>query len=816
MLAENAANADFYDCLNGAWNKLGGGGAGSSGTVFSAITFGAVCDGSHLSADTTGIKAAITAAKAVGGTAYIPKGTCQFDNSAGAYVVSAFTGAITGDGKASSIACNTMASDCFDFNSATNLSISNLSFSFSGSTTTRGGGYPLNIDSSSNVLLQNNYFNNGDLSGVRIGNSSNVRAIGNTITNFLANGFFTLNNLDLHFENTTCSNNADACEEYSYYDTGTQAACSRITSTGMTSTNDLSGFLINSCSQVSVSNFAITGGGHEGISVLQDATTTTLVFPDQVQISNGTITNAGYGSNVSNRNTAQGIVISIAGAPATFQNINISNVSMKHIAGRGIELGDSGTVNLTGSNIRIDDAGNGNTSATAEGVYLDGNVVKLTGLYVSNAGTYSFRNHLGVYVSLTDYTSVNPNQLGAATNGTLNEANGDYFSLNGATIVDTFAGSNRSGISSTASTGVQTISNVTTLCTVTCNSSISVTNSSGINSAGFQNLGVTTATNGWIGQNGNRLLHTFGGVTELFLGTNAGSFSVTGVNNVGIGDAALAANTSGQKNTAVGAFAMNAVISGTQNTAVGNSAYNVGTGSSSVVVGSGALSAQTAGNNSTAVGAFALSLSTGTGPNTCIGENCLAGITTGSQNFGAGVNAGNIFDTATKTVSIGDSVNSAGTHNLVQSSCVGFGCQNALSNEVRYGSSSEFQDFPGTAGVELTATGSLTAGQAVKIDSANASSVVVTATGDTGGGIAIGLVNNAPGAAGVAMVATSGIRNAVLGTGTCSIGNFVIVDTTTAGRVKCTGTYAAGTVIGVALTAQASVGSAVSVMIGLR
>jgi hypothetical protein len=56
----------------------------------------------------------------------------------------------------------------------------------------------------------------------------------------------------------------------------------------------------------------------------------------------------------------------------------------------------------------------------------------------------------------------------------------------------------------------------------------------------------------------------------------------------------------------------------------------------------------------------------------------------------------------------------------------------------------------------------------------------------------------------------------VLGTGTAAIGNFVIVDTTTTGRVKCTGTYTAGTVIGVAMSAQSSVGSNFNVMVNLR
>jgi hypothetical protein len=119
--------------------------------------------------------------------------------------------------------------------------------------------------------------------------------------------------------------------------------------------------------------------------------------------------------------------------------------------------------------------------------------------------------------------------------------------------------------------------------------------------------------------------------------------------------------------------------------------------------------------------------------------------------------------------------------------------------------------------VPLTATAALTAGQVVKIDSANNNSVVVATTADTGGGIAIGIVANSPGAGATAQVVVSGnIATPLLGTGTCTKGQFVIVDTTTNGRVKCTGTYTAGTVIGINTVAQAAVGSALSVMVGLR
>ena len=64
------------------------------------------------------------------------------------------------------------------------------------------------------------------------------------------------------------------------------------------------------------------------------------------------------------------------------------------------------------------------------------------------------------------------------------------------------------------------------------------------------------------------------------------------------------------------------------------------------------------------------------------------------------------------------------------------------------------------------------------------------------------------------MITTPGsLAFGILGTGTCAIGNFVIVDTTTNGRIQCTGSLPTiSKIIGKALSAQASVGSTVDVL----
>jgi hypothetical protein len=133
----------------------------------------------------------------------------------------------------------------------------------------------------------------------------------------------------------------------------------------------------------------------------------------------------------------------------------------------------------------------------------------------------------------------------------------------------------------------------------------------------------------------------------------------------------------------------------------------------------------------------------------------------------------------------------------------------------------------GALGVSLVSTAAITtaanlgsglqsAAVPVKADTSNANQFVVTTTSDTGAGVVIGVLSNTPAAGALGNIVTSGVVPMVLGTGTAAIGNFVIVDTTTTGRVKCTGTYTAGTVIGVAMSAQSSVGSNFNVMVNLR
>jgi hypothetical protein len=105
--------------------------------------------------------------------------------------------------------------------------------------------------------------------------------------------------------------------------------------------------------------------------------------------------------------------------------------------------------------------------------------------------------------------------------------------------------------------------------------------------------------------------------------------------------------------------------------------------------------------------------------------------------------------------------------------------------------------------------------QGVPLKWTSATTVVETRAGDTGTGVVIGVSANAPGTSDrPTYVMTSGYI-IMTADGDCSAGQFVTVSHQTPGRVHCTSSYAAGTVIGVVLLSKKS-GGGVYVQIGLR
>lgn len=495
IVASSGASATSVQIspLSSAGSSSGGGGLVAP--VYNVKNYGAIGDFAHIAQDTAGIQAAFTAALATGGTVFFPHGSYQFDNSAGLYLVNNAAGlTVAGEDKASVVYFNTLANYGWSFTNANGLTIKGMYFQYQPTRTTRGGGGPLSIDSSTNVLVENNYFNNTNLSGLRLGNNNNVRVIGNTIANSLANGIFSVNNINMHFENTNCVNNGDACEEYSFFDAGTtQPFCDNITSTGMTSNNDNTGFVVNGCTNVAISNFHISGVGGAGINILQDNTTTTTHFPDQVEVGNGTIVNTGFGTNASNTTAAVAMEINIAQTPSTLQRINLHDIVVVHTAQRCLFLGDHNTVELTTNNIWCDD--NGSTQVTGSGeaiVLAGGNNVKMSNTYVANANRYALRDTLATYFESHNFTSKN-NQVGNSSVAAINNSSTGTFIMDGVNMIDTYATTNRSAIQQVAASGNQTIRNITTSCTV--NPCGVVTSSDTLTPAASQGLDLSAALN---------------------------------------------------------------------------------------------------------------------------------------------------------------------------------------------------------------------------------------------------------------------------------------------------------------------------------
>ncbi len=130
---------------------------------------------------------------------------------------------------------------------------------------------------------------------------------------------------------------------------------------------------------------------------------------------------------------------------------------------------------------------------------------------------------------------------------------------------------------------------------------------------------------------GSPFLHTCCASNTTFVGSNAGSFSNTGVANTAVGTLALGVNTSGMANTAVGSQALPSNTTGFQNVAIGVGTLGANTsGGLNVAVGTGALNGNNTPNFNTAVGGFALNQNNTGANNVAVGYD--AGVTSNGSN----------------------------------------------------------------------------------------------------------------------------------------------------------------------------------------
>jgi hypothetical protein len=117
----------------------------------------------------------------------------------------------------------------------------------------------------------------------------------------------------------------------------------------------------------------------------------------------------------------------------------------------------------------------------------------------------------------------------------------------------------------------------------------------------------TDSAHGNIFKGGSRFLHTFAS-NNLFLGINAGNFTLSGGNNLGIGNNTLQANAAGVNNIAVGLEALKRNTGGHRNIAIGyRSLEGVTTGSNNIAIGDNSGGGLSTGDNNIYIAANVVS-----------------------------------------------------------------------------------------------------------------------------------------------------------------------------------------------------------------
>jgi hypothetical protein len=156
-------------------------------------------------------------------------------------------------------------------------------------------------------------------------------------------------------------------------------------------------------------------------------------------------------------------------------------------------------------------------------------------------------------------------------------------------------------------------------------------NAAAMSTQGGLNLSSNSA---FIALEASRFIHGFGSL-NVFVGTEAGNFTLTGTRNAALGSSALLHLDSGENNVAVGSNALLANINGNGNTAVGTAASLNTKGNQNTAVGFGALAQPvlSAGDDNTAIGFAALvNLTSGNG-NIALGDGAGADSHSGNNNI---------------------------------------------------------------------------------------------------------------------------------------------------------------------------------------
>jgi hypothetical protein len=149
----------------------------------------------------------------------------------------------------------------------------------------------------------------------------------------------------------------------------------------------------------------------------------------------------------------------------------------------------------------------------------------------------------------------------------------------------------------------------------------------------------STGTQGVITLGGPRFFHAAGSGSNIFVGSTAGNFTVTGLQNSALGLSALQALTTGIDNTACGAFSLATLTIGSENVAYGASALvNAASGSFNTACGSGAGFGYSGSDSSNISIGFLTSGAAGESNTLRIGSGTGAGAGNLNQAFVSGIN----------------------------------------------------------------------------------------------------------------------------------------------------------------------------------
>lgn len=253
----------------------------------------------------------------------------------------------------------------------------------------------------------------------------------------------------------------------------------------------------------------------------------------------------------------------------------------------------SGNITATNGSIVV-----GATAAAATAQDVDFKKSRSGGVITSGdtLGIVTFQGHDGTgYITASQIQSVNSGTV--ATNRIA--SNLLFYTHPDSTTASTLR-------MTIASTGAVTIASPDSGTGLTVSGGgLTVTSGNAAISSGNVTIPTTSSTIGQIVQNGNRLLHTYGGDgagggldSNLFLGKNAGNFTLTVAanigGNVGIGQRALESLVAGQENFAMGYRSLGALTGSStsnayRNVGIGNySLYQLTTGHNNLGLGYGA------------------------------------------------------------------------------------------------------------------------------------------------------------------------------------------------------------------------------------